>query len=117
MSNLYRSAISARLAKLPQLPPSDEDGEEGEAGDFVGSLPGGMGPPAMQVLLPREFSGTHLGCEGLRETLERVNAIQIPHVLRFLPPPFLQMQRKYPFRHPNWMRESIIPRQSSLMAL
>jgi protein phosphatase methylesterase 1 len=49
MSELYRSAISARLAKLPQLPPGDESDEQGEAVDFVDSLPGGMGPPAMQV--------------------------------------------------------------------
>lgn len=52
MSNLYRSAISARLAKLPQdLPPSsdgNEDNEEDEAADTIGALPGsGMGPPAM----------------------------------------------------------------------
>ncbi|KAF8333909.1 Alpha/Beta hydrolase protein [Amanita rubescens] len=52
MSNLYRSAISARLAKLPQdLPPGsggDEDNEEDEAADIIGALPGsGMGPPAM----------------------------------------------------------------------
>ncbi|KAF8709763.1 hypothetical protein AX14_013469 [Amanita brunnescens Koide BX004] len=52
MSDLYRSAISARLAKLPQdLPPnndSDEDNEDDEAADTIGALPGsGMGPPAM----------------------------------------------------------------------
>ncbi|KAF8629947.1 hypothetical protein AX17_005513 [Amanita inopinata Kibby_2008] len=55
MSDLYRSAISARLAKLPQdLPPSGEDDieenedEEAEAADSIGALPGsGMGPPAM----------------------------------------------------------------------
>lgn len=49
MSDLYRSAISARLAKLPQLPPSEDDVEQDEAADTIGSLPGGMGPPAMQV--------------------------------------------------------------------
>jgi hypothetical protein len=52
MSNLYRSAVSARLAKLPQdLPPGggrDEGNEEDEAADIIGALPGsGMGPPAM----------------------------------------------------------------------
>ena len=52
MSDLYRSAISARLAKLPQDLPlnsdGDEDNEEGEGADTVGALPGsGMGPPAM----------------------------------------------------------------------
>ncbi|KAJ7909054.1 Alpha/Beta hydrolase protein [Mycena leptocephala] len=52
MSNLYRSALSARLAKLPLgLPPSDEDDEEleeDEGSDSLGSLPGsGLGPPAM----------------------------------------------------------------------
>lgn len=52
MSDLYRSAISARIAKLP--PPTifpDEDvDEEGEGADTIGNLPGsGLGPPAMQV--------------------------------------------------------------------
>ncbi|KAJ6543571.1 Alpha/Beta hydrolase protein [Mycena vulgaris] len=57
MSDLYRSAMSARLAKLPlDLPPSDEDeeSEESEAGDSLGFLPGsGLGPPAMPALTPR----------------------------------------------------------------
>jgi protein phosphatase methylesterase 1 len=52
MSDLYRSALSTRIAKLP--PPSifpDEDvDEEGEEADTIGNLPGsGIGPPAMQV--------------------------------------------------------------------
>ncbi|KAJ7107063.1 Alpha/Beta hydrolase protein [Mycena epipterygia] len=53
MSDLYRSAMSARLAKLPlDLPPSDEDEEDSEeTGDTLGQLgfpPGsGFGPPAM----------------------------------------------------------------------
>lgn len=59
MSDLYRSAIGARLSKLPHLPPIpstedgvDDDQDEAEAADSIGSLPGsGMGPPAMQVLL------------------------------------------------------------------
>ena len=47
MSDLYRSAINARLAKLPQDLPHD-DNEEDEAADTIGALPGsGMGPPAM----------------------------------------------------------------------
>ncbi len=53
MSNLYRSAMSARLAKLPpDLPQTGEDEEEDEEElDSVGALPGsGLGPPAMQVL-------------------------------------------------------------------
>lgn len=48
MSNLYRSAIHARLSKLPPLPPSEElevgDGEEEEA-DTLGSLPSIPPPP------------------------------------------------------------------------
>lgn len=54
MSDLYRSAIGARLSRLPQLPPisrseGDED-EDDEGTDSIGSLPGsGMGPPAMQA--------------------------------------------------------------------
>jgi protein phosphatase methylesterase 1 len=43
MSDLYRSAIQARIAKLPQLPPDllgEEDGdEESEAADSIGALP------------------------------------------------------------------------------
>lgn len=56
MSDLYRSAIHARIAKLPQLPPDlateeDED-EESEAADSIGALPSlSMGPPANR--LPR----------------------------------------------------------------
>jgi protein phosphatase methylesterase 1 len=43
MSDLYRSAMHARIAKLPQLPPDllgeeDED-EESEAADLIGALP------------------------------------------------------------------------------
>lgn len=59
MSNLHRSAISARLSKLQSYMPShypgmdfDEDNEE-EEGDDIGDLPGsGLGPPAMQVTIP-----------------------------------------------------------------
>lgn len=57
MSNLYRSAISAKLAKLPSDVPThypgialDEDNEDEE--DDFGDLPGsGLGPPAMQVTI------------------------------------------------------------------
>jgi len=51
MSNLYRSALSARIAKLPvDLPQMDDTDEQEEENDTLGSLPGsGMGPPAMQV--------------------------------------------------------------------
>jgi protein phosphatase methylesterase 1 len=62
MSDLYRSAMHARIAKLPQLPPDlpggedegeDED-EESEAGDSIGALPSlsmSRGPTANR--LPR----------------------------------------------------------------
>jgi hypothetical protein len=52
MSDLYRSAISARIARLPDLPHGDDDDDDlrEDAADSLGSLPGsGMGPPAMQV--------------------------------------------------------------------
>jgi protein phosphatase methylesterase 1 len=43
MSDLYRSAIHARIAKLPQLPPDllgeEEGDEESEAADSFGALP------------------------------------------------------------------------------
>lgn len=52
MSDLFRSAISARLAKLPPdiQGHAGEDEEDEESADSIGALPGsGMGPPAMQV--------------------------------------------------------------------
>jgi protein phosphatase methylesterase 1 len=43
MSDLYRSAIHARIAKLPQLPPDllgdEDDDEASEAADSIGALP------------------------------------------------------------------------------
>ena len=59
MSDLYRSAMGARLAKLPPDVPTtqypgldaDEAEDEEEENDFIGDLPGtGLGPPAMQVM-------------------------------------------------------------------
>ncbi|KAH8118086.1 protein phosphatase methylesterase [Phellopilus nigrolimitatus] len=53
MSDLYRSAISARLDKLPQLPTitpyaAEDEDEEGEENDSLGSLPS-MPPPRSSV--------------------------------------------------------------------
>ncbi|KAJ7644367.1 Alpha/Beta hydrolase protein [Roridomyces roridus] len=46
MSDLLRSAMSARLAKLPQLPPLGPEDEDTD--DNLGPLPGsGLGPPAV----------------------------------------------------------------------
>ncbi|KAL0563753.1 Protein phosphatase methylesterase 1 [Marasmius crinis-equi] len=52
MSDLYRSALSARLAKLPpDIPVMDKiQDEEGEENDSLGALPipgSGLGPPAL----------------------------------------------------------------------
>lgn len=58
MSDLYRSAIHARLSKLPPMPPPEdlEDGdEEEEEADSLGSLPS-MPPPPTSV--PRPGSGS-----------------------------------------------------------
>lgn len=58
MSDLYRSAIHARISKLPSMPPSEdhEDGdEEEEEADSLGSLPQ-MPPPSTS--LPRPGSGS-----------------------------------------------------------
>lgn len=62
MSDLYRSAISARISKLPTHIPvhidhgQDEDEEE-DTGDTLGPLPGsGMGPPAMRVYFTMQIS-------------------------------------------------------------
>ncbi|KAK0206750.1 Alpha/Beta hydrolase protein [Desarmillaria ectypa] len=47
MSDLYRSAMSARIAKLPEIPHTEADEDE-ESADSLGSLPGsGLGPPAL----------------------------------------------------------------------
>ncbi|KIM62710.1 hypothetical protein SCLCIDRAFT_118979 [Scleroderma citrinum Foug A] len=47
MSQLYRSAIGARMAKLPDNSPEDEANEENdELADSLGSLPSAMCPPA-----------------------------------------------------------------------
>ncbi|KAK7689876.1 hypothetical protein QCA50_006515 [Cerrena zonata] len=47
MSNLYRSAIQARVSKLPPMPPphmDDEDiDEEAESADMIGALPSSLG--------------------------------------------------------------------------
>ena len=58
MSDLYRSAIHARLSKLPPMPPHEdfEDGdEEEEEADSLGSLPS-MPPPSTSS--PRPGSGS-----------------------------------------------------------
>ncbi|EPS93134.1 hypothetical protein FOMPIDRAFT_150069 [Fomitopsis schrenkii] len=50
MSDLYRSALSARISKLPMHPPGYEEDEEDEAADSLGSLPAsvfGVGPTTM----------------------------------------------------------------------
>lgn len=48
MSNLYRSAIHAKVAKLPLEPPgTDAHDEDDEESDALGALPGSsMGPPS-----------------------------------------------------------------------
>lgn len=72
MSDLYRSAIGARMAKLSIMHSSahevhggdDDADEEAEAQNSVGELPvagySGMGPPAMQVELIFEFRNAFL---------------------------------------------------------
>jgi protein phosphatase methylesterase 1 len=52
MSDLYRSAMHARIAKLPQLPdvPGEDDGEEDEE-DSIGPLPSLTDSPSTR--LPR----------------------------------------------------------------
>ena len=53
MSDLHRSAISARLARLPPfLPTAQDEDDEDEMMNTIGDLPGsGLGPPAMQVMI------------------------------------------------------------------
>ncbi|TFY83903.1 hypothetical protein EWM64_g87 [Hericium alpestre] len=46
MSDLYRSALQARIAKLPQIPSDVADDDEAEeSADDVGALPSAMAPP------------------------------------------------------------------------
>lgn len=51
MSDLYRSAMHARISKLPPMPPDigPNGDEEEEAADSVGDLLPSIGPPSMQV--------------------------------------------------------------------
>ncbi|KZT06141.1 protein phosphatase methylesterase [Laetiporus sulphureus 93-53] len=54
MSDLYRSAMQARISKLPALPAVDDEGdEESEAADSLGSLSTGVGPAPMPSRTPR----------------------------------------------------------------
>jgi protein phosphatase methylesterase 1 len=58
MSDLYRSAIHARLQKLPPMPPSEEledEDEEEEEVDTLGTLPSFPPPPTP---LPKLGSGS-----------------------------------------------------------
>jgi len=66
MSDLYRSAISARLSKLPPMPPSEgfEDEDEEEEADTLGSLPSMHPPPTSFPKLgsgPEPLNPSHLG--------------------------------------------------------
>lgn len=113
MSDLYRSALSARIAKLPDLPPGDEDDEGEEAADSIGSLPGsGMGPPAMQVEFsdPSRSAVLNYKLKGQPNTHDRR---QIAHLMPTFLPSLqhlsLPKQRKSRFLHANWMFESTIP--------
>ncbi|KAI0305478.1 protein phosphatase methylesterase [Multifurca ochricompacta] len=52
MSDLYRSAMYARISKLPQLPPDPPGHEDEEAADSIGALPSlSLSPPINR--LPR----------------------------------------------------------------
>lgn len=51
MSNLYRSAIHARLSKLPSPEELEDGDEEGEEADTLGSLPS-MPPPPTSLQKP-----------------------------------------------------------------
>ncbi|TFK33423.1 protein phosphatase methylesterase [Crucibulum laeve] len=61
MSDLLRSAMSARLAKLPADLPPHNDEEDEEETDSLGPLPGsGMGPPAMPFTSPQSSKAKKL---------------------------------------------------------
>lgn len=109
MSNLYKSAIGARLAKLPadipytRHPGADEDTEadEEEENDLIGDLPGsGLGPPALQVdsrfILDISSDPKWHTLQGQLITHEiNQNALQIPRFRQSQLRVSLKMLRKY----------------------
>ncbi len=123
MSDLYRSAIHARVARLPPLPiDSDEEegDEEAEAADSIGDLPSTIGgTPIMCVNFPSTrflpLSMEYLpGHSTLPFTVAPAHPalpsllFQEPHTSHRLPRSLSQA--------PNSISGSTIPRPSSQMA-
>ena len=124
MSDLYRSAIGARISKLPHLPSlansEDDEQEQDETEDYVGMLPGsGMGPPALQVLLlisnftDRRLCPINKGPLVLRE-LEKH---QMHLFLRYQRQHSLQKLHNPPCHHLSLTFEYTIPRPKPQMVL
>ena len=121
MSDLHRSAISARLAKLPpSLPIAQEEDEEEEMNDTIGDLPGsGIGPPAMQVMI---FIGA---CTNVHTKLKGLVVICVQNpsefptriFLRFLHLVILKKLCKFLFPCGIWIVVSITLHQNSIMGL
>src|SRR6266851_9557290 len=95
MSDLYRSAMHARIAKLPQLPPDlpveeDED-EESEAADSIGALPSlSIRPPASASRLPRTPNPEYAPISGasyFSEAVQSKNNKSKLDVRGYSPPP------------------------------
>jgi hypothetical protein len=119
MSDLYRSAIGARLSKLPNLPPlasSEDDGPEAdETADSVGSLPGsGMGPPAMQVVTFYLHNNTHIIIQG-RLVMRAHEGLPMQLMRLYQPLGSLPKQHSLRCWPPNSMSEFIIPHLKSRM--
>ena len=80
MSDLYRSAMHARIAKLPQLPPDllgeeDED-EDSEAADLIGALPS-LSISSTATRLPRTPNPEYMPISGASYFYEAVQ-VNVP---------------------------------------
>lgn len=122
MSDLYRSAISARLSRLPSLPMEDE---EEEMVDAIGDLPGsisGIGPPAMQVNFCYDLLMHRTKCSYKKiekgpivTYAQNLHELLIRNFLPFLHLVSSKMLCKFRFPRGIWIVVSITPHRNSVM--
>ena len=127
MSDLHRSAISARLAKLPPFlqtaqEEDDDDDDDDETVDAIGDLPGsGIGPPAMQVIMI--FIDACTKCSYQKLKGPAVTCVQNPSEFPTrISPPFLHLVilkklRKFQSPCGIWIVVSITHLRNSIMGL
>jgi hypothetical protein len=119
MSDLYRSAIGARISKLPLLPslPNSEDDEQEQ--DETVDYGSGMGPPALQVLL-LIFNFTDRHSYPINKgplVLHELEKHQMHLLLRYQRQHSLQKLHNPPCHLLNLTFEYIIPRPKPQMVL